>query len=116
MPNGVVHWEIGGRDMDQLRRFYEGLFGWTSSPSPNGNYRTVSPAEGLGGGLMQCEGEIPPYVTVYVSVEDIRDSLARAEHLGGTSVLPSTAIPGVGLIALFRDPDGNVVGMLEPNT
>jgi predicted enzyme related to lactoylglutathione lyase len=38
--------------------------------------------------------------------------LHRAERLGGTTVLPVTAIPDTNLtIAYFADPEGHVIGL-----
>jgi predicted enzyme related to lactoylglutathione lyase len=40
--------------------------------------------------------------------------LAKAEELGGTTVMPVTDVPGMGMkIAYFTDPEGHVVGPVE---
>ena len=31
MPKKVVHWEIGGSDLDALSSFYKDLFDWTAT-------------------------------------------------------------------------------------
>ena len=64
---------------------------------------------------MRCRDDMPAYVTIYVEVDDLNKSLAAAEHLGGTSLLPPTAIPGVGDFALLSDPEGNTIGILHPS-
>jgi predicted enzyme related to lactoylglutathione lyase len=110
----VVHWEIGGRDLDGLAAFYEELFGWRAS-SFDPDYRLVEVDEGIGGGLMRCRDDMPAYVTIYVEVDDLSASLAAAERLGGTPLLPPTPIPGVGRFALFNDPEGNTIGILHPS-
>lgn len=69
MANPVVHWEIGGRDLDAMAAFYGDLFGWQPS-SFDPNYRLVAPEDGIGGGLMRCDETMPTYVTIYVAVED----------------------------------------------
>ena len=112
MTHGVVHWEIGGRDLDSLTRFYGDLFGWEAAGFDE-DYRMVSAGDGIGGGLMRCRGEVPPYVTVYVSVDDLDATLARVKDLGGTPLVPPTPIPGVGAFALFQDPEGNTIGILS---
>lgn len=96
MANPVVHWEIGGRDLDA-------------------DYRLVNLDEGIGGGLMRCREGMPTYVTIYVAVEHLDATLAKVEDLGGTSLLPPAPIPGVGSFALFQDPEGNTIGILRPD-
>jgi predicted enzyme related to lactoylglutathione lyase len=51
-------------------------------------------------------------VTFYVEVEDPARYLARAEELGGTTVVPPTEVPEFGLtFAFFADPEGHLVGL-----
>jgi len=52
-------------------------------------------------------------VTIYVSVDDLRASLERAEELGGKKVVEPMPIPGVGTFAMFQDPDGVMIGLFE---
>lgn len=114
MTNGVVHWEIGGHDLDKLTAFYEQLFGWKPT-SQDENYRLVEPSDGLRGGLMRCRDGTPPYVTVYVAVDDLPAVLSTVGRLGGSPLVPPTPVPDVGAFALFRDPEGNVLGLLGPD-
>lgn len=113
MANPVVHWEIGGRDLDAMASFYRDLFGWDATGF-DADYRLVTPGEGIGGGLMRCREGVPAYVTVYVAVEDLAATLARATELGGAQLVPPTPIPGVGAFAMFRDPEGNSIGIIKP--
>jgi predicted enzyme related to lactoylglutathione lyase len=113
MANPVVHWEIGGRDLDTLQDFYAKAFGWTIREGGDG-YRMVDPADGgLGGGLMQASQHMPPYVTVYVQVDDLESALERIGELGGVPLVPPTPIGDEMSFALFRDPEGNIVGLLR---
>jgi predicted enzyme related to lactoylglutathione lyase len=113
MTHPVVHWEIGGRDMPALREFYAKAFGWTITDAGPG-YCLVQPADGgLGGGLMQASDQMPPYVTVYVQVDDLDAALAEIGTLGGAMLVPPTAISDQASFALFSDPEGNVVGLLK---
>lgn len=112
MANNVVHWEIGGHDLDGLSTFYRGLFGWEATGF-DADYRLVALTEGIGGGLMRCRDDVPSYVTIYVTVDDLDAALARVGELGGTPLMSPTEIPGVGSYALFQDPEGNMVGLLH---
>jgi hypothetical protein len=113
MPQPVVHWEIGGRDLPALRDFYAKAFGWTITDA-GPTYALVQAVNGgLGGGLMQASEQTPPYVTIYVQVDDLDAALAEIAELGGTTLVPPTAINDTSWFALFRDPEGNVVGLLR---
>ena len=114
MPNPVVHWEIGGRDLDRLASFYQELFGWEPSAF-DPDYRLVELEGGIGGGLMRSRDGVEGYVTIYVAVDDLDATLATAKDLGGSVVLAPTPIPGVGAFALFQDPEGNTIGIMRPD-
>jgi len=113
MAHPVVHWEIGGRDLGGLREFYGKAFGWRIADA-GPNYALVEAAGGgIGGGIMQTSDQMPPYVTVYVQVVDLRTALSEIGALGGTTLVEPTVINDMSSFALFRDPEGNIVGLLE---
>lgn len=114
MGNPVVHWEIGGHDLESLTTFYRELFGWESEGF-DANYRLVNPGASIAGGLMRCTDDVPAYVTLYVAVDDLELALANAERLGGTRLVPPTQIPGVGWFAMFQDPEHNTIGLIRQN-
>lgn len=113
MSHPVVHWEIGVRDAQAAREFYAKAFGWTLTDA--GPDYTLVPATdgGLGGGIMQIRPGMPPYVTVYVQVEDLAAKLAEITALGGQTIVPPTDINENASFAMFADPDGTVVGLLR---
>ena len=118
MPNPVSYFEVGGRNAAVLRKFYADLFEWSAepfgSPATGSDYFHIEPQpDGIAGGILQTVGDMPPgYVTVYVSVDDLQAHLDKAERLGGATIVPPTPIPnGMGSIAMFADPQGNVIGL-----
>ncbi|GAA4547371.1 hypothetical protein GCM10023175_31510 [Pseudonocardia xishanensis] len=60
---------------------------------------------------MQTPEGVPPWVTFYVGVEDLEKTLERAEGLGGRRVMGPMPVGDVGEMAMFADPDGNVLGL-----
>ena len=114
MGNPVVHFEIGGVDGARSRAFYGELFGWAVQTESHG-YGVVSTGTpvGIGGGIMQTPEGVPPWVTVYVEVDDLEKSLARAEELGGRRIMGPAPIGEMGDVAMFSDPDGNPIGLLR---
>ena len=66
---------------------------------------------GIGGGI-SGDGAYSG-VTVYVQVDDLQKFLDKAESLGGKTVMPPMEVPGVVTLAMFSDPEGNVIGMIQ---
>lgn len=114
--NPIVHWELMGSDAHALRDFYSGLFDWEfETPEGFSDYYTTSQeGMGVGGAVGQGMEEMPSYSAIYVQVEDIGNTLASVAQAGGETVVPRTEIPSVVTFALFRDPAGNLVGLVEP--
>jgi len=109
----VVHWEVQARDPVAQREFFGSLFGWNVDANNPQNYGMVpSGGEGAIGGGIGPAPESKPYVTFYVEVPDIGAALARAGSLGASTVMPRTDM-GMVILAQFRDPEGNLVGLIE---
>ena len=114
MPNPVVHWEIlTTNDAKRLQDFYADLFDWQIDANNPWNYGMVNTDSkgGINGGIgPNPEGGL---VTIYVQVADLQAALDKAETLGGRVVMPPTEIPNVVTMAMFSDPDGNVIGLVN---
>lgn len=112
----VVWFQVNGSDGGKLRSFYGDLFGWQFQKQDYTDHGFVS-AEGNGipGGVGAAEYG-PAGVTFYVGVDDPDACLARVETLGGKRILPPTHLPNSTTIALFADPEGNVVGIARSGT
>ena len=117
MGRPVVHFEIGGRDSEQLRGFYTELFDWNLTVAEDlNNYAGVcAEEEGIGGGIMSTTEDMPPnHVTIYIQVEDLQAYLDKAESLGGKTIMPPIPIrDDVGSMAMFSDPSGNCIGLYK---
>ena len=50
---------------------------------------------------------------IYVQVANLGDSMKKAEQLGGTRVLEPLDLPAGPTIAQIRDPEGNLVGLVQ---
>lgn len=113
MSSAVVHFEIGAQNAAKVREFYRSLFGWrfdTTDPS----YGVVADTDGgIGGGVMQIRENMTPYVTIYVDVDDLSETLSRVEELGGARVVGPRPIPGVGEFAMFKDPEDHLIGLIS---
>ncbi|TMJ98379.1 MAG: glyoxalase [Actinobacteria bacterium] len=113
MSNPVVHFEVVGKDGSKLQKFYGDLFGWKISTDNPMNYGIVdNGGEGINGGVGEAPEGGSGHVTFYIQVPDINQHLGTIEQAGGRTVLPHTETDMV-TFALFADPEGNVVGLVE---
>jgi predicted enzyme related to lactoylglutathione lyase len=108
----VVHWEVQAKDPGKQQRFFADLFGWKIDANNPMNYGLVESGgkDAINGGIGGTEDG--PRVTVYIQVEDINGTLARAESLGARTVMPRTDL-GMVIMAQFKDPEGNIIGVIE---
>jgi predicted enzyme related to lactoylglutathione lyase len=122
MGQPVVHFEILGRDGAKLREYYGALFGWEINADNPMNYGIVDREQnlnphgiGIGGGVAGYDN-FDPHVTIYVEVRDVEAALAQAESLGGERVMGPTEAGeyGAPVLGLFRDPEGHLIGVVEP--
>jgi hypothetical protein len=113
MGHAVVHFEILAPDGAALQKYYADLFGWEIDADNPMHYGLVQPTSpGIGGGVGPSE-DGTTLVTFYVDTDDLRASLDKAEALGGKTVQEPTDIPGGPSVAMFADPQGNVIGLVK---
>jgi hypothetical protein len=119
----VVHFEIHATDPEALSAFYVQLFGWKISrwgEMPYWMVETGAEGEpGINGGIVPrrgpapAEGQAVNAFVCTVNVSSVDESVASALALGGRLALPKMAIPGVGWLAYVKDPDGNILGLMQ---
>jgi uncharacterized protein len=113
MGNRIAHFEVGSTDFEGLLRFYGELFDWRVERTAD-TLAIVDTRSGGGvNGAIGKSGDGTPWVSFYVGVEDPKAVLQQAEALGGATVLDVVEIPDLLTFAMFSDPDGNLVGLLE---
>lgn len=116
MPNPVTHFEIMGKDGKKLQDFYSKLFGWhidANNPMNYGIVDTHTPGKGIGGGVGPVGPGDSNRVTMYVEVDDLAAALKKAESLGGKTIMTPTDVPGGPTVAMFTDPEGNLMGIMK---
>jgi uncharacterized protein len=112
MKHPVVHFEIGCKDKAATSAFYTRAFGWAIESGPMGGIQTGS-GDGIQGHIAALGHEPHQFTHFYVQTDDVTQTLARIEGLGGKTIVPPAAIP-TGTFAWFADPEGNVVGLWKP--
>ena len=120
MGQPVVHFEVVGRDGEKLQSYYAELFNWDVNAENEMKYGLVdreansnSEGIGLGGGIGQGPDGYEGHVTFYVEVPSVEEALSKAESLGGTRVMGPETIMDRMVLGQFKDPDGNVIGLIE---
>ena len=115
MGQPVVHFEIIGANPQSLRTFYSELFGWKLGDMMGpemGSYSLVEDAGIMGGIGADPTGKAR--TTFYVQVPDLKATLDQAKAKGGNVVMEPMEIPGGNTtIAMFTDPEGNLIGLTK---
>ncbi|MDX1566980.1 MAG: VOC family protein [Longimicrobiales bacterium] len=120
----VVHFEIHAENPERAVQFYQELLGWefTRWEGPMDYWLVTTGTDeepGINGGLMERRGPGPEEgqaVNSFVCTADVSDLdslIPRVEELGGTLAVPKNAVPGVGWLAYAKDPEGNLLGLME---
>ena len=121
----VIHFEIHASDPEPLIDFSAALQGWTFAKQEGMDYWLIDtgPADqpGINGGLVRrpvagpAESQAVNDFVCTVEVDSLDETLATNSRLGGLVALPKIPVPGVGRLAYVKDPDGNVLGLVEPH-
>lgn len=96
--------------------FYRNLVGWQSKGEAAPGYHIFGSSEEALGGITQPQGDQggPPHWMPYITVDDLDATLAKAESLGATVVLPPMPLPeDSGWIAIIKDPQGVATGLAQ---
>jgi predicted enzyme related to lactoylglutathione lyase len=115
MGQPVVHFEVIGKDGEQLQRFYTDLFGWKIDADNPLKYGSVVDA-GITGGIASGQTpDDPGHVTFYVGVADVEAVLTKAQALGGKRLFGPAPVPGTEIeLGQFTDPEGHLIGLMKP--
>jgi uncharacterized protein len=115
MANPFAHIELTTSDLGKAKKFYKKLFDWKLTDMPMGDgpvYTMIKTGKGPGGGMQaQPMPEAPVTWLAYVEVESVKKSLAKAEKGGAKVILPTMDIGKNGIIGIFIDPAGAMLGV-----
>jgi predicted enzyme related to lactoylglutathione lyase len=124
MDHTLVHFEIAATNVEKLKAFYEGVFGWkimqADGPLEYWIIQTVpvdskgTPQRpGVNGGMYKKQQPENKPIN-YFAVESISDFLEKIEKAGGKIIQPKEEVPEVGWIAAAQDPEGNQFALIQP--
>lgn len=121
----VRTFEIHTGDQPASAAFYAAAFGWQFVEHTFGEvtyWEIVTGAEGGAAGRMirrmgpKPEAGAPVMgAVITVDVSDIDAAMTAGLGAGGETALEKFALPGIGWIGYLKDPDGNVLGLFQPD-
>jgi uncharacterized protein len=120
--HGTFFWnELMTRDPEGARKFYAETLGWTFEPMPmaeGGTYWVAKSGERMAGGIFELKGGqfqgVPESWMAYIAVDDVDARAKKAVEAGATLMRPLFDIPGIGRIAILREPGGAGIGWITP--
>jgi predicted enzyme related to lactoylglutathione lyase len=120
--HGHFHWnELMTRDVEGAKSFYGATVGWRFDAMPmvaGGTYWVCKAGDQPVAGILDIsqprfEG-IPAHWFAYLAVDDVDVRVAKATAAGAELMRPLFDIPGVGRIAILKDPTGAGLGWITP--
>ena len=98
--------------------FYAQVAGFTDAPmdmGPMGTYHVLNfDGQGRAGVMKSPMPGIPQSWLPYVQVASVDATVAKAARLGAEVKMPASDVPNVGRLAVFIDPLGAAIGILQP--
>ena len=120
--HGTFCWnELMTRDVERAKKFYEETIDWTFLPMPmaDGGTYWCATVEGkpIAGMFPIDKPEfdgVPESGMSYLAVDDVDKRIVKAVKAGAKLMKPIFDIPGVGRIAILREPGGAGIGWMTP--
>ena len=114
----VVHFEIPADNPERVAGFYKKVLGWEIQKWEGPvDYWLISTGKetepGIHGGIARKRDRPASGILVTAQDDSVDECLKKIIAAGGSLVVPKRVIPGVGYQAHFRDPEGNVIGIME---
>ena len=118
MPR-VTHFDLVAKEPARVKTFYEHVFGWKIEKWDGAmDYWMVTTGDdgqpGINGGITRKEdAEKNPMPSNTINVDSLEETIQIIEAHGGEIVMPKMSISGVGWFAVFKDTEGNVMGLMQ---
>jgi predicted enzyme related to lactoylglutathione lyase len=118
VPASIVWFEIPADNVARAKAFYSKLFGWKIKKFPGPmkmpywHIDTGGSKHSLDGGLLPRQA--PQHrVTNYILVDSVDRAAARVMQLGGSIVMPKSAVPRMGYFVICLDTEDNPFALWE---
>jgi hypothetical protein len=119
---GKVAWaDLTCSNAQEVRDFYAKVVGWKAEDLEVGGYSDYVMRDSQEGtavaGICHAQGinkGLPAQWLMYVTVENLDESLAKCRELGGRVKVEPFSMGSFGRTAVIEDPAGAVMALLEP--
>jgi uncharacterized protein len=116
---GTIGWvDLTVPNADEVRDFYASVTGWKPQALSMGDYNdyVMNTPEGAGAaGVCHARGSnagLPPQWLIYITVEDVDESIRQCEQRGGKVIAGPRDLGGYGRFCVIQDPAGAVAGLI----
>ena len=115
---GALTWnELQTSDLDAAIEFYCRLLGMERGETMDEIDYTLLRVQGTEvAGVVQIApdwGPAPPSWLVYFDADNVDETVAQAQTLGGGVIVPATDVPDIGRFAVLQDPQGAVFAVFK---
>ncbi|GAA0780716.1 hypothetical protein GCM10009077_26260 [Roseibium denhamense] len=120
--HGTFYWnELMTRDPEKAKAFYTTCLGWQFSEMPMEDgtiYHLAKLGDDPVAGVFPMSGPkfggVSEHWMSYLSVDNVDERLELAKTQGAMILTPPFVVPGIGRIAVLKDPGGAVQGWMTP--
>jgi len=119
--HGHFHWnELMTRNPEQAKSFYGAAIGWNFEPMPmpDGTYWVAKTGDTPVAGIFPLSAPrfdgVPEQWMPYLAVDNVDARVNKATAAGAELMRPLFDVPGVGRIAILREPGGAGIGWMTP--
>ena len=115
----IVHFELPVDEPARATGFYGDVLGWQVSSFGEEPYWLVQAGaddEPGANGALVGRDDTHPYPILSAGVDNLDETLVQVRAHGGRVVQEKSPIPGVGWAAYVKDPEGNLLGLFQPES
>jgi hypothetical protein len=109
--------ELQTTDEASAKTFYSAVLGWQTAAFPGTDVKYTlwkNNGNDVGGLAQACKEDVASRWLGYVTVADVDATASKAKAAGGRLLMEPFDVPTVGRIAVFEDPQGAALGIIQP--
>lgn len=123
MSGKFCWWDLNSKEADKAVKFYTELFGWSITPwKPEGapadmpEYKMIGVGDKMFGGInsIPADAPAPSHWMGHIHVPDLDAAMKRAEGMKAVFPMGAMAVPTVGRMAMFMDPEQAAASLFQP--